>query len=172
MILSADDGRIDIHAVGRTPTWTQLQQTAEVGATTIQLLVDNANWQVGDEVVVASSDYASDGHPSNERRRITAISGRTVTLSDPLKYWHFGAPQIKKRFGYPIDLRAEVGVLASNVLIEGDMSSASAAVPDESQWYASSQLRYGAHMIQLDRSINRIKGIAVRHMGQGGRLAR
>jgi hypothetical protein len=119
MILSADDGRIEMHAVGRTPRWTQLRQTAGVGASTIELLVDNADWQVGDEIVVASSDYATEDHRTNERRRITAVSGRTVTLNEPLTYWHFGAPEVKKRFGFPVDLRAEVGVLASNVVIEG-----------------------------------------------------
>jgi hypothetical protein len=54
----------------------------------------------------------------------------------------------------------------------GDMSVASASSPDESPSYKPEQLRYGAHMIQLDRSIHRISGIAIRHMGQGGRLAR
>lgn len=171
MLLVADEGRLDVIAAGRTPTWTQLSAVAARGATQITLLTD-VNWRVGDEVVVASSDYGTKDHAANERRRITAIAGRTLTLDRPLTYWHYGAASETVRHGMPIDVRAEVGVLASNVMFEGDMSAQSASSPSETPWYTPEQLRYGGHLIQVDRSFVRINGIAVRHFGQAGRLGR
>src|SRR5690606_14634494 len=48
-------GTLNLHG-DRTHTWTKLAKTAEKGATTIEVL-DARGWQVGDEIVLASTDY-------------------------------------------------------------------------------------------------------------------
>jgi len=48
-------GTLNLHG-NRTRTWTKLASTAEAGATTINVL-DASQWQAGDEIVLASTDY-------------------------------------------------------------------------------------------------------------------
>ena len=63
-------GTLNLHG-NRSNSWTKLSRTAEAGSNTIDVL--NADqWQVGDEIVLASTDY----NPRQaETRHITAISG-------------------------------------------------------------------------------------------------
>lgn len=46
---------LDIHGMPRTPTWTTLETTGVIGATTITLSED-VDWQIGEEIVIASTD--------------------------------------------------------------------------------------------------------------------
>src|SRR5690606_36568308 len=48
-------GTLNLHG-NRTHTWTKLSATAEKGATRIQVL-DASGWRVGDEIVLASTDF-------------------------------------------------------------------------------------------------------------------
>lgn len=47
---------LDIHGTAKTPTWTELQTTAAVGATSITL-TQAVNWAVGDQIVITSTDF-------------------------------------------------------------------------------------------------------------------
>ena len=78
-------GTLNLHG-NRTHTWTKLAATANAGATSIQVL-DASGWRVGDEIVLASTDYDP---RQAERRTITAIRGTTLTLDRKLDYMHFG----------------------------------------------------------------------------------
>src|SRR5690606_23188838 len=78
-------GTLNLHG-NRTNTWTKLTATAEAGSRTIEVL--NADqWQVGDEIVLASTDFEP---RQAEKRTIAAIRGNTITLDEPLQYMHFG----------------------------------------------------------------------------------
>src|SRR5688572_21238574 len=78
-------GTLNLHG-DRTNTWTRLTKTAEAGSNSIEVL-NAAQWRVGDEIVLASTDF----NPRQaERRTISAISGNTVTLDKKLDYMHFG----------------------------------------------------------------------------------
>ena len=48
-------GTLNLHG-DRKHTWTKLTQTAEAGSTSIQVL-DASGWRVGDEIVLASTDF-------------------------------------------------------------------------------------------------------------------
>ena len=48
-------GTLNLHG-DRTNTWTKLASTANAGSTSIQVL-DAAGWRVGDEIVLASTDF-------------------------------------------------------------------------------------------------------------------
>src|SRR5690606_25997486 len=99
-------GTLNLHG-NITNTWTKLAETAEAGSTRITVL-NAAQWQVGDEIVLASTDYEP---RQAETRRITAINGNTLTLDAPLQYMHFG------EITYGVDERGEVGLLTRNIKV-------------------------------------------------------
>src|SRR5690606_27948598 len=69
-------GTLNLHG-NRSNAWTRLARTAEKGSSTIEVL-NAAQWQAGDEIVLASTDY----NPRQaERRTIAAISGNSLTLN-------------------------------------------------------------------------------------------
>jgi hypothetical protein len=74
-------GTLNLHG-DRTHTWSKLSATANAGATSIQVL-DARGWKVGDEIVLASTDFDP---RQAERRTIAAIRGNTITLDKKLDY--------------------------------------------------------------------------------------
>jgi cell migration-inducing and hyaluronan-binding protein len=143
-------GRVEIHGQTRKG-WTRLSQTAAVGATTIEL-VTNPGWKAGDRLVLASSDYSPD---KTDEVVISSVSGRTLTLSAPLKYEHYG--EIVTVNGVTVDERAEVGLLSRNITIQGDTGSTPG---------------YGGHVMILGGATAHIEGVELYQMGQRGQLAR
>ena len=67
-------GTLNLHG-DRTNPWTKLARTAEAGSGSIQVL-DAKGWRVGDQIVLASTDF--DPHQA-ERRTISGITGNTIT---------------------------------------------------------------------------------------------
>jgi hypothetical protein len=63
--------RLDIHGIKRDKTWTELQNTANIGDTTI-LLTETVDWKVGEEIVISSTDF---DHNHAEQKVISAVSG-------------------------------------------------------------------------------------------------
>ena len=64
------------------------------------------SWNVGDSVVIASTDF---NFKQAERFTITSVDGNSVTVEGDLNYVHFG----QKYEG--LDMRAEVGMLSRNI---------------------------------------------------------
>src|SRR5678810_48769 len=78
-------GTLNLHGENRTNTWIKLANTAAAGSNSIEVL-SAAGWRVGDEIVLASTDF----NPRQaERRTISAIRGNTITLDNKLEYMHF-----------------------------------------------------------------------------------
>jgi cell migration-inducing and hyaluronan-binding protein len=140
-------GTLNLHG-DRTNTWTKLSSTAAAGATSIQVL-NAAGWRVGDEIVLASTDY--DPHQA-ERRTISAISGNTLTLDKPLAYMHFG------KITFDVDERGEVGLLTRNIKIQ---ASADAEASFK-----------GGHIMAMVTSKMYVSGVELNRMGQNLELAR
>lgn len=69
----------------RIKTWTLLANTINIDSSTFDVS-DNVDWQVGEDIVVASTDF---DHNEAEQRTITAISGRTITVNKPFLFKHF-----------------------------------------------------------------------------------
>src|SRR5215468_9868564 len=61
-------GTLNLHG-NRTNSWTKLSKTAEAGSNSIEVL-NAAGWRVGDEIVLASTDFDP---RQAERRTISAI---------------------------------------------------------------------------------------------------
>lgn len=145
-------GALELH--GRPVTsWTKLAGTAEPGTSTISVLEAN-NWQVGDTLVVAPTDY----EPSEaEERIITNISGTLVALDRPLYHRHWGQIQTLGNSGATMDERAEVGLLSRNIIIRGRNAPGK---------------KFGGHLMFMEGSASRMSNVEVTGMGQLGRLGR
>ncbi|MDR0780404.1 MAG: G8 domain-containing protein [Pseudomonadales bacterium] len=140
-------GTLNLHG-NRTNTWTKLASTANAGATSIQVL-NAAGWQVGDEIVLASTDYDP---RQAERRTISAINGNTLTLDKKLDYMHFG------EITFDVDERGEVGLLTRNIKIQ--------ASADAEQSF------FGGHIMAMPSSKMYVSGVELTRMGQYMHLAR
>jgi cell migration-inducing and hyaluronan-binding protein len=140
-------GTLSLHG-DRENAWTKLARTAEAGSTRIEVL-DASGWRVGDEIVLASTDF----NPRQaETRQITAISGNALTLDQPLEYMHFG------EITYGVDQRGEVGLLTRNVRVQ--------ASADAEETY------FGGHIMAMAGSTMKVSGVALTRMGQHLELAR
>ena len=140
-------GTLNLHG-NITNSWTKLAETAEKGSSTI--IVMNADqWQVGDQIVLASTDY----NPRQaETRHITAISGNSITLNEPLEYMHFG------EITFDVDERGEVGLLTRNIKVQSSEDSL--------------ESYFGGHIMAMITSKMYVEGVELNRMGQHMELAR
>ncbi len=140
-------GTLNLHG-DRTNTWTKLASTANAGSTSIEVL-NAAGWRVGDEIVLASTDYDP---RQAERRTISAIRGNRITLDKQLDYMHFG------KITFDVDERGEVGLLTRNIKIQ--------ASADAEQSF------FGGHIMAMPSSKMFVEGVELYRMGQNLTLAR
>jgi hypothetical protein len=140
-------GTLNLHG-DRTHTWTKLSNTAKAGSTSIEVL-DASGWRVGDEIVLASTDFDP---RQAERRTIAAIRGNKITLDKKLEYMHFG------KITFDVDERGEVGLLTRNIKIQ--------ASADAEQTYL------GGHIMAMPSSHMYVEGVELNRMGQHMTLAR
>ena len=112
-------------------------------------MLNAAGWRVGDEIVLASTDYDP---RQAERRTISAISGNKITLDKKLDYMHFG------KITFDVDERGEVGLLTRNIKIQ--------ASADAEQSFL------GGHIMAMPSSKMYVEGVELQRMGQNLTLAR
>jgi hypothetical protein len=134
-------GTLNLHG-DRTHTWTKLANTAKAGSTSIEVL-DAAGWRVGDEIVLASTDFDP---RQAERRTIAAISGNKLTLDKKLDYMHFG------KITFDVDERGEVGLLTRNIKIQASADA--------------EQSSLGGHIMAMPSSKMYVSGVELNRMGQ------
>lgn len=150
----SDEGSLELHGSSRSKTsWTQLATTAKAGSTSIQLINNNLGWKPGDEIVIASSNLDP---REAEKVTVTEVEGNTVSFDRPLQYDHYGKQHSYS--GKTIDMRAEVGLLSRNIVIQGDESS--------------SKDRIGGHLMIMNSANARLEGVELRNMGQMGEKGR
>src|SRR5687767_3323158 len=140
-------GTLNLHG-DRTNTWTKLANTANAGSTSIEVL-NAAGWRVGDEIVLASTDFDP---RQAERRTISAIRGNTITLDKKLDFMHFG------KITFDVDERGEVANLTRNIKLQ--------ASADAEQSF------YGGHIMAMATSKMFVEGVEFTRMGQNLTLAR
>jgi cell migration-inducing and hyaluronan-binding protein len=140
-------GTLSLHG-DRVNTWTKLAKTAEAGSTTIEVL-DASGWRVGDEIVLASTDF---DFRQATKRTISAIDDNVVTLDRELEYMHFG------EITFGVDQRGEVGLLTRNIRIQ--------ASDDAESTYQ------GGHVMAMPGSEMYVSGVELYRMGQHLQLAR
>ena len=155
-------GTIDIHGIPRNPTWIDMESTANVGAKTITLS-GPVDWKINEQIVIATTSYDQD---ESEIRTITKIDRKNpnkpvITLCKALKYKHFSGVQTLP-CGTQVEMRAEVGLLERNIVIQGDPSSDA----DENGAIIV------AKSIGDDSSIVRIENVRFQRMGQAYKVGR
>jgi hypothetical protein len=141
-------GTLNLHG-DRTNAWTKLASTANAGSTSIQVL-NAAGWRVGDEIVLASTDFDP---RQSERRIISAIRGNTITLDKKLDFMHFG------KITFDVDERGEVGLLTRNIKLQASADAEQAPF-------------YGGHVMAMGASKMFVEGVEFNRMGQNLTLAR
>ena len=122
-------GTFDVHGCPITTTWTELDETAEVGDEEIVLthpVVDD--WKPGNEIIIAATGDITNFHRS-EKRTIVSVSadGYRVKIDKPIEYRHIsvcnnGPDNNGLGFGWAgeICMRAEVGLLTRNIKMTGN----------------------------------------------------
>ncbi|MEM8557046.1 MAG: G8 domain-containing protein [Bacteroidota bacterium] len=162
-LITRDGGSLAMHGSSRDKTsWTVLDAHVSPGARSLTV-AESVNWERGDKIVLAPSGYSPF---EAEYLTVESVSGRTVRIQEALQYRHFGAIQTIE--GRQIDMRAEVGLLTRNIVVQGDAAS------EEEVAYSGYRVGFGGHMMFMPGGIVTLEGIEVRDMGQtgiGGRYA-
>jgi cell migration-inducing and hyaluronan-binding protein len=140
-------GTLNLHG-NRKDSWTKLTKTAAAGSNTIEVL-NTGDWKKGDVIVVASTDF--DPHQA-ERRTISSISGKVITLDQKLEYMHYG----QVTFG--VDERGEVGMISRNIKLQASADSETSFS--------------GGHVMAMAGSTMKVSGVEFFRMGQHENLAR
>jgi len=150
-IVATNAGVISLHGKAGKQGFQLLQATANPGNVEIRV-EDASGWEIGDEIVIAPTNY----NPNEaEERSITGISAdrKRVTLNAGLSYKHWGSVQQYqngKGQAWILDERAEVFNLRRNIRIMSVTSdnrgghmivegSSSAAYVDNVEFYRMGQ---------------------------------
>lgn len=158
-------GVLELHGKQRT-SWTQLAQHATAGSSVLHL-AEPADWNVGDWIVIAPTQYTSgigasepvpDMTDQSEVAQIEAIhpTGTILTLDRQLQFLHYGQQRTYSKTSPPttwtLDERAEVGLLSRNIRIQGDAGSVTSEI--------------GGHVMSMAGSQVHISGVELFRMGQ------
>ncbi|MFK7957533.1 MAG: G8 domain-containing protein, partial [Lysobacterales bacterium] len=139
-------------------SWAQLGTTASAGAQTIRM-AERTDWQVGDMIALASTDYDFN---QAETATIAGVSadGLEFTLDTALSFTHYGEIETYSNGerDWDLDMRGEVALLSRDVRFTGDASAAST--------------RYGGHSMIMNNASMRISGAEFTLMGQEGLLGK
>jgi len=160
-------------------SWTQLKENASVGENKISL-IEPVEWKKGDEIVITASRHINWNKDVDEaeKRIIDKIlfGGQTITFQEKLNFPHtaYYEPSYKNTDGsksWPVDLRAEVGVLSKNIKIQGEVCT-------DSPGFGGHIMIHGTFMDNGNGTYGSkggeayIDGIELFNMGQEGELGR
>jgi hypothetical protein len=175
-------------------SFTKLAKTAWKGSTTITVenviernfdgttsaasdgSLDGSNaWQVGDQIVIASS---SANYAEEDVRTITGVdvqgSETVLTLNSPTTHRHYGFIEYYKDGQESIDLRAEVALLSRSITIQGTQDTDS-RFGNRARYGTTSgmNLGIGAHAMFMPGSGTiTIDSVQFDKMGQTGQVGR
>lgn len=150
-LLGVMGGTLELHGEQRL-AWTTLSRTAKAGDTALTLRAA-PDWRPGDLLALASTDYDPG---QSEQVTVRSVAGSTVTLSTPLKYTHWGDPEVIG--GQTVTEQAEVGLLSRNVVVQGSSDSAATGL--------------GGQIMVMAGSAAHIGGAELTRMGQRNALRR
>lgn len=124
----------------------------------LHLLDDVSTWEAGDRIVVASTDYSMYQAEELTLLRCPECSRSQVKVKEIPQYLHVG------EIIDGIDMRAEVGLLTRNIVIQGEM---------EDSCYAENHCQFfdydtfGGHvMIEKNFTSVHLSYVELKHMGQ------
>ncbi|XP_069480269.1 cell migration-inducing and hyaluronan-binding protein [Ambystoma mexicanum] len=135
-----------------------IRVNTNVNSTILELADDARTWKAGDTVVVASTDYSMYQAEEFQILPCRRCAPKQVKVKGAAQYLHMG----QEVDG--VDMRAEVGLLSRNVILQGEI---------ESTCYGSNVCKFfdfdtfGGH-VKVGRGFKaaHIEGVELWHMGQ------
>ena len=160
-------GDLDLHGRPRLRTWTRLAEMAPVNSTSL-VLQEPVDWRQGDKIVIAAT--GKDGNETEENEIVSVSDdGLSIVLLSQLGYNHLG---VTENFpgGHSIEMRAEVGLLSHNVIVEGSQLAGTDGTLGLGEDQYGMQIM--VHRIGPYSTPIRIEHTEVRYAGQAFRLGR
>jgi hypothetical protein len=148
-------GTLELHGAPRAKNWTKLDGgDAAAGARSIRV-ADAPGWKAGDQIVISTSGFNQNEYSLGT---IESINGTSITLREPTRYRHLGGK--RQVDDISVDVRAEVGLLSQNIVIQGDAASTTSNV--------------GGHMMLMAAGATtvQIANVQFQRMGQLDQLGR
>lgn len=176
-------GNLELHGATPEVLWTKINAHAVQGATSLSL-IESVNWNQGDEIVVAPTDYyqAGNGVSVTQRIILSGVSGDQLTLSEGLNAHRWGLLQYPTSAGMSLtndgsvtppipdsgeestplvlDQRAEVGNMTRTIVIQS---------PNDDLWNNSG---FGVHTMIMPNATAHVEGVEFKRAGQRARLRR
>ena len=190
-VLAVRDGTLELHGKPIPVTWSRLNKTAEIGDTEI-VIEHEVNWEVGNEIVVATTGFGPIGSERVEITNVSVTNGTTkLGIYPALQFQHLSVTMSNGVQDLP--LKAEVGLLSRNVVFEGSVNDewteqieACPRAFDHGQHATQSCFQgrfgeeigsdqFGAHIMihsPTHQAEARIEYVEVRNVGQAFRLGR
>ncbi|GIL53442.1 hypothetical protein Vafri_9024 [Volvox africanus] len=150
-------GTINLYGRQVLKRWIKLGSAARIGDNAVNVSNPNHGWNVGDKIIITPTSF---NWKQSEIRTITIIrnNGSQLVLDSPLVHPH-GA-RVKAYPGGPtVDMRAEVGLVSSNVMIT--------AVDGESTHSFNGEM-FGARVVIVGNSTGRFDNMGMSYCGQAG----
>ncbi|KAG9486768.1 hypothetical protein GDO78_006908 [Eleutherodactylus coqui] len=129
-----------------------------VDGVVLDLMDEVRSWQPGDQIVVASTDYSMYQAEEFTLLPCPECNQFQVKINKPPKFFHMG------EITEGLDMRAEVGVLTRNIVIQGEM---------EETCYGDNQCQFynfdtfGGHIKVLQNFTSvHLSNVELKHMGQ------
>ncbi|KAK3713288.1 hypothetical protein RRG08_043869 [Elysia crispata] len=133
----------------------------------LSFLHDVSTWEVGDEVIVASTDF--EWRQAEIRTIIPCreCSPNQIRVDGDFLYNHFG------EVTHGVDERAEVGLLTRNIRLDAEMQPDCYHFTEKEEYNCKMFKRdtYGGHVKFVRDSWARVEGVQLTHMGQQSVLA-
>lgn len=152
-------GLLELHGNPPHISWLRLAKKAMRGSSNLYLTNAEHGWAEGDQLVLASS---TTDHKERELVTISRVEegGSKIILKEKLEHNHYGSSEIVNTEQGPLDMRAEVGNLTRNIVIESDF---------EDQW-GCTILTHSFVSTGGDKEIHQGKltldGVEIRNCGQ------
>ncbi|EFJ47177.1 hypothetical protein VOLCADRAFT_92355 [Volvox carteri f. nagariensis] len=157
VLAALSGGTINLYGKPARKRWIKLGSAAQIGNNAINVSDPNHGWSVGDKILITSTSF---NWNQSEFRIITGIrnNGSQLLLDSPLAHPH-GA-RVKAYPGGPtVDMRAEVGLVSSNVLITADDGESTHSYDGE---------MFGARVVVSGNSTGRFDSMGMAYCGQAG----
>lgn len=151
-IVVLNGGSAEFFGAVSGPSWTRLAVTAAKGSNQL-VLAEAVTWPLTSQIFISSTDFIGADYAPEQAETFTitdrSADGKTLTLSGPLQYMHWGlAPEA-----------AEVGLLTRQIVIQGDASSTAS--------------QFGGHLMFYYQAMSaKLRGVEFTRMGQQGVLGR
>ncbi|KAB1280221.1 Cell surface hyaluronidase [Camelus dromedarius] len=142
-----------IEGVSLSGFWVEV-----VDGVKLHLLDDVSSWKPGDQIVVASTDYSMYQAEEFTLLPCPECSRFQVKVKETPKFLHMG------EIVDGVDMRAEVGILTRNVVIQGEMED---SCYGENQCQFFDYDTFGGHvMIKKNFTSVHLSHVELKHMGQ------